>query len=843
MRDAFIEKKIRQKSHLKFRIGRFSVILGLFLPSLLIYKPQNVILYMAKFLFSNKKKRKKTMKVIDFNSGWTYSPVGGDKKPVDLPHDAMFSEERGKDCPSGRHGCFFKANDYEYEKVFFAQKELENNSVYFDFESVYKDAEIFINGKKAYANEYGYSEFYFCADEFLSYGEDNTIKVTVKTSDQPNSRWYSGAGIIRPVEMLVFPKKHILPKGVKITTLSYKERLMKLSAAANGDGTADYEVLKDGEKISGGSFEIKGTGETEFVVENGKLWSAETPELYTLKITFGEDEREIKFGIREVEVSAKEGLKINGERVILFGACVHHDNGLLGGAGIDFAEERKARLIKEAGYNAVRSAHNPCSKAFMRACDKLGLYILDEYVDMWYIRKTRYDYAEKVEKNYKKDLLSMVEKDYNSPSVIMYSLGNEVSETAQKRGVALLKEMTDYLHGIDYRPVTCGVNIFFNLLSSLGFGIYSDKKAEKDDGKAVGSEFFNRLAGILGDKTMKIGAKLKGCDVKTRDAFAVLDVAGYNYGILRYKKDVKKYPDRVILGTETFCNDAARFIKLAEKYPSVIGDFVWSGIDYLGEVAVGSWVYEWDADSMLPSNGWMSAGSGRIDLIGDTAGETLYTKAAFGKIKIGLAAVPADRFKKKHSPSAWKMSDAMESWSFGGAEGNKTKVEVYSDAYRAELYLNGKKVGKKKFKNDAIVNFKVKYEKGTLLAKSFDKEGNLIGQAELRSADEKTVLKLIPENESIKTKDLAYVKVRLTDVNGILKPLEKAKISIKVDGGTLLAFGHACPFNKTGYKGTETSTYLGSALAIIKPDGKGRIKIVCESDKNINAETTIEVKD
>ncbi|MBO7377532.1 MAG: DUF4982 domain-containing protein [Clostridia bacterium] len=774
--------------------------------------------------------------ISDFNSDWIFYGADGEKIKVDLPHDAMIREKRETGNRSGRHGCFFAGGDYTYEKTFFAGE--EKSSVYFLFEGVYKDCECFINGEKAYENDYGYREFCFSADRFLRRGGENTIKVTVKNSDQPNSRWYSGAGIIRPVRMLVLPENHILPYGVKIRTISHEKRLMRLSVATAGGREVKFSVCDRGEEVFSGGFYSDGFGETDFSIPNAKLWSDTSPNLYTLVVRFGEDERTIEFGVREVELRAKKGLFVNGERVLLMGACVHHDNGLLGAAGHEFAEERKARLIKQAGYNAVRSAHNPCSRAFIRACDRLGIYVLDEYVDMWYIRKTRYDYAGKVEENFRRDLLSMSDKDYNSPSVIMYSLGNEVSETAEQKGIALCREMADYLREIDYRPVTCGVNIFFNLLSSWGFGFYTDEKAEKDDGKAVGSEFYNRLAGKFGDKFMKMGATLRGCDRKTKGAFSALDVAGYNYGIMRYKKDAVKYPDRIILGTETFARDAGKFIRLAEKYPAVIGDFVWSGVDYLGEVAVGSWVYGEDAESFLPSLGWMAAGSGRIDLIGDTAGETLYAKAAFGRIKIGLAAVPADRYGKRHSPSAWKMTDAIESWSFAGAEGRTTRVEVYSNAYEARLYLNGKQIVRKKLRGDFIATFKVKYQPGVLAARSFDREGNVLAETELKTAGEKTVLNVMPEKPEINVGELAYVKIRLTDEYGTIKPLEKTRVKISVSGGRLLALGHACPFNREGYGGDSCETYLGSCMAIIQPTG-GDLILRAESERFGASEKTI----
>ena len=327
----------------------------------------------------------------------------------------------------------------------------------------------------------------------------------------------------------------------------------------------------------------------------------DAPNLYTCRAIIGNDSAETTFGVRTLEWGV-HGLLLNGERVILQGACIHHDNGVLGACCYEDAEWRKIRILKENGYNAIRSAHNPCSKFLLDACDHLGVLVMDEYIDHWYIHKTIHDYVEHFPQWWKRDLKDMVEKDYNHPSVILYSTGNEVSETAQEKGIALTREMTEYLHGLDAtRPVTCGVNIFFNFLSSIGFGQYSDEKARKEaekaekakaagkqaKEKAVGSKFFNDMAGLLGDEFMKRGATIPPCDWRTRDAFANMDIAGYNYGVYRYRHDLKKYPARLILGSETFCNDAYKFRELAKLEPRLIGDFVWAGMDYLGEVGVG----------------------------------------------------------------------------------------------------------------------------------------------------------------------------------------------------------------------------------------------------------------
>ncbi|MBE7087141.1 MAG: glycoside hydrolase family 2 protein [Clostridiales bacterium] len=781
------------------------------------------------------------MKVLDFNKGWTFYRLSCPSKTekVDIPHDAMFFEDRVPSNPSNRHGCWFKGDDYVYENTFYYAKEM--GVVYFEFDSVYKNARVEINKKIAKTNDYGYGGFYFRADSLLNEGE-NVVRVTAVNSDQPNSRWYSGGGIIRPVHIYLLPEKHILFNGVKVTTTDYLTRTVKVEVTACCAGDCSISFLDGESELYSNTISVSPFGECEISLPSATLWDEFNPKLYTLKVRFFDDEREVSFGIRQVDCDALNGLRVNGNRVILRGACIHQDNGLLGAMGHPFAERRKVRLLKQAGYNAIRSAHNPASKELIDECDRLGMYVLDEYVDCWYIHKTKYDYASFCEKNYKIDLKSMVEKDYNHPSVIMYSVGNEVSESAEKRGVEFCKKMVDFIRLNDTsRPVTCGVNIFFNYLSSLGFGVYTDKKAnKKEKDSPVGSEFFNMLAGKLGDKTMKLGATLRGCDKKTKDVFGTLDVAGYNYGILRYKKDVQKYPDRVILGTETFCRDAVKFMEFAKTHNAVIGDFVWAGMDYLGEVAVGSWVYKPYTKNFNPVCGWMTAGSGRIDLIGDTFGETLYTKVAFGLSPLELAVVPADKCFEKHSPSAWKMSNAMESWSFDGCENKKTIVEVYSTAHRVVLSINGKKVGDKRCKKDGITKFKVRYKNGKITVKSFDKDGSLIAKKSIVSAKPDTMLTLIPENESVAVNELCYVKVRLTDSDGVLRPLESERVKLSVEGGRLVAFGNACPYNDEGYFGDEKQTYYGSLLAIIKPEKRGEVTVKAKC-KVAKVETKIKI--
>ncbi len=773
------------------------------------------------------------MKKYNFNSDWKYYNKNNKaiKNEVTLPHDAMITENRVSNSLGGKNIGWFEGLDYVYEKFFHVSKDFQDKDVFLEFEGVYRNAEVFINGKKAGYRPYGYTNFYIDMNEFLQYDCENKIEVFSYNSDQPNSRWYSGTGIFRPVTMYVLSKKHIELNGLKIKTIDYKSPEIEVSIKTNQPGTMSIEIRDFNEIIKKIDFESDGFAQIRIQLPKAKLWDSNNPNLYICRVTFEDDVQEIKFGIRTIEVSTESGLLINGERTILYGACIHHDNGLLGAAAHEYAEYRKVKLLKEAGYNSIRSAHNPCSKALLDACDEFGMMVIDEYVDMWYIHKTKNDYASYVFEWWEKDLKDMVDKDYNHPSVIMYSIGNEVSETSQDKGINLTKQMTDYLHALDNRPVTCGINIFFNYLSKLGFGVYTDKKAEKkgknQKGKAVGSEFFNNLAGVFGDKFMKWGATLNGSDRNTKKAFENMDVAGYNYGIKRYKKDLYKYPNRIILGTETFCNDACEFYDLAQQNKALIGDFVWAGMDYLGEVGLGAWVYEDQTDDFSYGPSWMTSGSGRLDILGNAGGEMAFTRVAFNLDPIRMAVVPVQEKKKKHTPAAWKMSNAIESWSFNGCEGKPANIEVYTKAHRIELWLNNKKIAESKNKKrGAIFHIKTKYFPGTLTAIGYDLNDKEIGQSSLVTAGNETELNLFVEEKIDSVEEnLIYVHINLTDKNGVLKPLKQSKVKVKVINGTLIGLGNGCAYNKYGYMSDTNITYYGQALAIIKPDPNRNIEI------------------
>lgn len=794
------------------------------------------------------------MKPTPLLTGWTCRHLGDTApgKTVTLPHDAMLAEPRTALSAGGTNTGWYEGYDYEYRRTLTVpENELADTHI-LEFEGVYHNAEVWLNGQKAAFRPYGYTNFYVDCAPYLHAGE-NELRVIARNADQPNSRWYSGAGIYRPVQLWTARSAHIALNGVKICTLSLDPAVVEVRVKTTAPGTVRLTV----DDLPVVQQESDGEAVFTLTLDNARLWTPETPNLYTCRVSFADDEVTETFGVRKVEWGT-DGFLLNGKRYIIQGACIHHDNGLLGAVCDPDAVARKVRLLKENGYNAIRSAHNPCSKVLLTECDRQGMLVMDEYIDHWYIHKTEHDYVDYFNDWWHQDLTDMVEKDYNHPCVVLYSTGNEVSETAQKRGIALTKEMTAFLHGLDdSRPVTCGVNIFFNFLSSIGFGVYSDEKAKKEaeraekakqsgekaaKKKAVGSQFFNNLAGLLGDEFMKRGATLHGCDVKTRDAFANMDIAGYNYGIYRYKHDLKKYLQRLILGSETFCNDAYKFRELAKQEPRLVGDFVWAGMDYLGEVMVGSWEYADYAETFDGGPGWVSAGSGRIDLTGKPLGEALYTRVALEADNGPYIAVcPVNHTGDRHSPSAWKMTNAMPSWSWTGCEERKANVEVYARAARVELVLNGHTVGSKTLKNDCLARFSIPYESGTLEAVSYDAADHEIGRCKLQSAGGTTRLTLDAEEPTVKPGHLCYIRLRYTDENGITKPLARGNIQVQVRGGTLVGLGSACPFNKHSYLDSETDTYYGEALAIVRM-GDGDAMTIAASDGEYSAELTVPVQ-
>ncbi len=790
----------------------------------------------------------------DFNTGWTVRPLSreGEALPVTLPHDAMRTERRVPDSAGEGNIGFFEGGDYEYRKVFTVEEADRGGHLEIEFEGVYHDPEITVNGQRVPAPPYGYTDFAVSLDGLLREGE-NEILVTARNADQPNSRWYSGTGIYRPVWLWSGGEKRVLRCGLRVTALSVDPCRVRVDVETAGDGLAGLEVY-EGDRLMAKTAcaVVNGRGTTQMDLPGAEAWSPENPKMYTLRARFEGDAAETAFGVRLLTWDPQKGLAINGRRTVLRGACVHHDNGVLGAVTCPEAEERRVRILKEAGYNAIRSAHNPASRYLLEACDHQGMLVADEYTDCWYMHKTEHDYASHVTQRWKEDLESMIARDYNHPSVIMYSTGNEVAESAQTRGIQLQRDFTSFMHGLDpTRPVTCGINIFFNFLSSVGLGVYSDEKARKQaeaareaqkkaaapgkKKKAVGSEFFNNMAARLGTDFMKFGAWLPPCDRKTRDVFAAMDIAGYNYGNWRYRKDCRKYPDRLILGSETLIGDARAFWLAAKEHPQIIGDFVWAGWDYIGECGGSS--PEYGSYRTDRPEDRIRGGTCRVDVTGSLTPEADYTRVAFDLEAGPFLAVTPPSEKEKPTLTGWQLTRAIRSWTYPGCEGSKTRVEVYSSAHRVRLSLNGKEIGVRRVPKNCRVLFDLPYQPGELTAENLDRQGRVTGSRSLKTAGSETLLHLEAETEKCRPGEIVYLRLRYTDGEGEIKPLERHRVTVTAENAQVTGTANGCTYFEGNYAQSTVPTYFGQAQAVVRAVGPGPVRVaVSDGERTAEAE-------
>ena len=473
---------------------------------------------------------------------------------VDLPHDAMLLEKRDGGCRNGVNSGYFPGGKYAYGKTFELDAAMPGKPVALHFEGVYQNCKVYVNGKLAGSHRYGYTAFDVDISDFAESGENN-IRVEVDNSLEPNCRWYSGSGIYRPVHLLIREQNHI--SQVHMETVQIHPAKVRVDVKTTQDSDITVDIYEGEKRVASGKPGI-------LEVPEAKLWSAEKPFLYKILVRTDTDERVIAFGIRKLEWNAEKGLTVNGQRVLLRGGCIHHDHGVLGACEFRDAEERRIRILKENGFNAVRIAHNPASQITLETCDKLGMYVLNETFDGWYIPKTYHDYARWFSEDWKQDVTAMVESARNHPSVILYSHGNEVSETATERGTEVCRELTDFIHSLDpTRPVTAGINVLLNVYANMGLGVYKDKgdyqpkPLPRKGGykeKKTGSAFFNAMAQKLGPLMFFMSRGRKG-DKACLGAANSLDVLGLNYASSRYDEDVKKYPDRLMVGSETMVAD------------------------------------------------------------------------------------------------------------------------------------------------------------------------------------------------------------------------------------------------------------------------------------------------
>ena len=649
----------------------------------------------------------------------------------------------------------------------------------------------------------------------------------------------------------------IAPQGLCVTTaggdsVSVSVRLLGGEQEAMGVRT---QILRDGRVLAEGE-----GNPVSLQVPGAALWSAENPELYTCRVTLEQDDREVDaaetaFGFRTLSWDGA-GLKVNGREVLLRGACIHHDNGVLGAACFADAEERRVRILKEAGFNAIRSAHNPVSKAMLEACDRLGMYMMDETFDMWLIQKNPYDYGDaSFKKWWRADAEAMIEKDRNHPSVILYSIGNEISDLGSENGQALCFEMANFVRGLDAsRPVTLGINLMLALMVAKGSGLYGNGS---EDGAGVGastldsvptSSFFNLLMNRMGG-IMELMAKSRGADNIVRKLEGALDMPGYNYAAPRYRKEASLYPDRPFVGSETLPQVQYRNWQLVRQIPQLTGDFMWTGWDYLGEAAIGTIRYQNRKTKHDTEYGLIiSGGAGVIDICGKMRPETGWNRIIWGLQTTPVIAVEpythADDFRVA---SMWRATDAVESWSWAGCEGRKSEVVVYTDAHEVELLVNGKSYGKRPVKEDVARFQNVVYEPGRVMAITFDAAGNRLGETSLSTAAGETRISAVPEKTKLRAngQDLCFIDLSLVGEDGVVKSSGDRRLTVSVEGaGTLQGFGSARPHMAETFTGPTHTTYYGRALAVVRAGYEPGPILVRVSAEGLSEQTlTIEVEE
>ena len=764
-----------------------------------------------------------------FNNDWMFRKDKSLQKVcIDLPHDAMILEERDPDCDNAHNSGFYPGGKYYYEKDWFVPEDFRGKRIFLVFDGIYHNSTVFINGLKAAEQPYGYSPFTVNCESFLDFGGPNRILIEVDNSKTPNGRWYTGSGIYRSVSLIVKEEEHIEINGVKIKTLSIAPPRISVKTKHSGI-RADIEILQKGTTLARAAGD-----DVEIDLPEAGLWSDETPELCQCRVSvLGSngiiDHEEIDFGIRKLEWST-EGLKLNGKIIKLRGACIHHDNGILGACAFKDAEERKIRLLKEAGFNAVRSSHNPCSEYLLQAADRHGMLVMDEFSDVWYKAKQKNDYSVVFDEWYHRDLKAMVERDFNHPSVIMYSIGNEIGEVYEDRGIELTAEMASLCREIDdTRPVTIGTNLAICKMAAGGSKAFKatdtkKKKAKrkKKSKKLVGSELYNVLINIIGSKMDKASADKK-CDSLTAPHFEKVDICGYNYGTIRYAGEKALHPDRIIVGSETRPPNICKNWRETLTHDYVIGDFMWTGWDYIGEAGLSAVTYSASRRSggiLLKKYPFMLSGAGVIDICGYFLPEVWLNRAVWGIIGDSpcIGVEPVIYSGEKAVYSMWRKTDAVRSWSWHGYEGGKAKVIVYSNAAMVELMLNGKSLGMQPVV-ECTARFKTKYMPGELTAINYDSNGNETGRNCLATAGALSLINLKPDKTELRSngQDLCFLDISLTDGAGEIIPSVDRPLQIKITGpGRLQGFGSASPFTEEGFNSNTHTSHYGRAQAVIR---------------------------
>ena len=773
-------------------------------------------------------------------------------REVTLPHDAMIESQAYPESPNSGNTGYRDGGNYTYVKTLSVPERDAGKKYILKFDGVYCHALVYVNEQLAGSEANGYSTFYVDLTPWLHAG-NNEIRVQVRNAGMTNSRWYSGSGIYRDVYLLTADATYIEPDSVQVTTegadescavLSVKTTVINetlwaktmylytsIKAADGGEAGAERTAffLKAGEQK---------TLTQRIVIREPALWSEDTPVLYGVESTLCDGDALIdaacdRFGIRSLSLDAVRGLRVNGQSVKLRGACIHHDSGLLGAATYADAHYRQIQLLKEAGFNAIRMSHHPAAPALLRACDELGVYVMDEFSDMWQRAKNDLDYALDFDKWWDTDVRLMVKKDFNHPSVVLYSVGNEIPEIGTDAGSETCAKIAGLMKALDpTRYTTAGINGVFAAGDQMGRILADLSKDMQAAGEIDGN--VNDFMTVMDTKMDQIVVH-DAVSERLEMACASLDVAGYNYMAARYEPDTVHYPNRVMVGSETYPPDIARNWALVEKLPSVIGDFTWTGWDYIGEAGVGVPAYAFGEGGFGAQYPCQLAYCGDLDLTGFRRPLSYYRQIVFGLRQAPYIAVQdPHHYGETLIKTPWVLSDADETWDWPGFEGKPIVVEVYAPGDEAELFINGKSLGKQPLVNCRAL-FETVYEPGTVRALAFQNRKEL-GIFEIFTPESDTKLSLKVDYTGA---ELLYLTAALTDGTGVAVTHADELLTAEVEGAELLGFGSGDPKPLLNYNEGKAKTWKGRAQLILKRTGAGKIRVSVSSEDGKTAQITL----
>ena len=733
-------------------------------------------------------------------------------RKLDLPHDWSIEGKINPKNATGAGGGYFPSGIGWYRKTFLVPDSWKAKKIAIYFEGVYMNSEVFINGKSLGVYPYGYSSFSYDLTPYLIFGKENVIAVRVDNSQQMNSRWYSGSGIYRHVWMIVTNPVHVANWGIAVSTpeISLKKATVLVKTKVKNETASLQKIvvtthlLNKSSKSVGNNqtqVEVPANGEKEITqtiqVSNPMLWTPETPNLYQAHIQILKDKKVLddsktNFGIRSLKFTSENGFQLNEKTVKINGGCVHHDNGCLGAAAFDRVEERKVELLKAGGFNAVRTSHNPPSEAFLDACDRLGLLVMDESFDCWKTGKNTNDYAKYFDQWWKKDLQAMILRDQNHPSIVMWSIGNEIVERGKPEAVETAKMLLQEIKKIDAtRPVTSAV---------------------------VNLDKWENLDPLIN----------------------VHDVAGYNYNLNTAPDDHKRVPSRIIVQTESYPKDAFNNWKLVQENKYVIGDFVWTAMDYLGESGIGRYYYSGEVPGQHWENDFFpyhAAYCGDIDLIGWRKPISHYRSMLYNnneKLYMAVREPAPEPLEIKET--WWSVWPTWESWTWPGFEGKTIQVEVYSKYPKVRLYLNDKLIGEQKTSKDEQfkATFSIPYAAGLLKAVGVKNDKEMESTI-LQTAGDTSKIKLTADRKEILAngQDLSFITIEITDKDGIFQPNAANRLNFKIDGpGVIAGVDNADIKDIEQYVGDTRKAWKGRVLVVIKSNHQaGEIKLKVTSNQ------------